>query len=146
MWLGNGIVGDDTDGHVDDLARFVAPNTVVTVIEQDPQDDNYPALQDNLKRLQAMRDQDGRPLHIVELPMPGIIEYKGQRLPASYANFYIANGVVLLPTYRRESTDTIAAQRLQQLFSDRRVVGIDSTNLIWGLGSFHCLTQQQPVA
>ena len=146
LWLGDGIAGDDTDGHVDDLARFVAPNTVLTVIEQDPQDDNYRPLQENLKRLQDMRDQDGRPLRIVELPMPGIIEYKGQRLPASYANFYIANSVVLLPTYRHQSMDTIAAQTLQQLFSDRRVVGIDSTNLIWGLGSFHCLTQQQPVA
>jgi len=146
LWLGDGIVGDDTDGHVDDLARFVAPNTVVTVVEQNPQDDNYQPLQDNLKRLRAMRDQDGSPLRIVELPMPGIIEYKGQRLPASYANFYIANSVILLPTYRHESTDMIAAQTLQQLFSDRQVVGIDSTNLIWGLGSFHCLTQQQPVA
>ena len=139
-------MGDDTDGHVDDLTRFVAPNTVVTVVEQDPQDDNYRPLQDNLKRLRALRDQDGNPLRIIELPMPGIIEHKGQRLPASYANFYIANSVVLLPTYRHESTDTIAAQTLQQLFSGRRVVGIDSTNLIWGLGSFHCLTQQQPVA
>ena len=146
LWLGDGIVGDDTDGHVDDLARFVNPNTVVMVIERDPQDDNYEPLQENLKRLQTMRDQDGKPLRIVELPMPGVVEYKGQRLPASYANFYVANGVVLLPTYGHQTADVIAVQTLQQLFPDRRVVGIDSTNLIWGLGSFHCLTQQQPAS
>ena len=144
LWLGNGIAGDDTDGHVDDLARFVNTTTVVTVIEQDPHDDNYWPLQENLKQLQAMRDQDGRPLRIVELPMPGVIEYGGQRLPASYANFYIANDVVLLPTYRNQNADAVAIETLQTLFTDRRVVGIDSTNLIWGLGSFHCLTQQQP--
>jgi len=91
-----------------------------------------------------MRDQDGNPLRVVELPMPGVVEYDGQRLPASYANFYIANDVVLLPTYRNQKSDAIAMQTLQKLFVDRRVVGIDSTNLIWGLGSFHCLTQQQP--
>ena len=91
-----------------------------------------------------MRDQDGQPLQIVELPMPGVIEYDGQRLPASYANFYIANDVVLLPTYRNQRADATAAATLQKLFATRRVVGIDSTNLIWGLGSFHCLTQQQP--
>jgi len=144
LWLGDGIAGDDTDGHVDDLARFVNPTTVVTVVEQDPQDDNYWPLQENRKRLQAMRGQDGNPLRVVELPMPGVIEYDGQRLPASYANFYIANGVVLLPTYRNPRTDAIAIKTLQKIFVDRRVVGIDSTNLIWGLGSFHCLTQQQP--
>jgi len=144
LWLGDGIAGDDTDGHVDDLTRFVNATTVVTVIEQDPHDDNYWPLQENLKRLHAMRDQDGRPLRIAELPMPGVIEYDGQRLPASYANFYIANEVVLLPTYRNKSADALATETLQRVFADRRVVGIDSTNLIWGLGSFHCLTQQQP--
>lgn len=144
QWLGDGIAGDDTDGHVDDLARFVNPTTVVIVVEQDPQDDNYWPLQENRKRLQAMRDQDGNPLRVVELPMPGVVEYDGQRLPASYANFYIANDVVLLPTYRNQKSDAIAMQTLQKLFVDRRVVEIDSTNLIWGLGSFHCLTQQQP--
>jgi agmatine deiminase len=144
LWLGDGIVGDDTDGHVDDLARFVNPTTVVTVVEEDPQDDNYWPLQENRKRLRAMRDQDGNPLEVIELPMPGKIEYDGQRLPASYANFCIANGVVLLPTYRNHKTDAVAMGALQKLFADRRVVGIDSTNLIWGLGSFHCLTQQQP--
>ena len=144
LWLGDGIAGDDTDGHVDDLTRFVNANTVVTVVEQDPQDENYWPLQENRRRLQSMRDQDGRPLRIVELPMPGLIEYDGQRLPASYANFYIGNGIVLLPTYRNQKTDTAARETLQKLFTDRRVVAIDSTNLIWGLGSFHCLTQQQP--
>jgi agmatine deiminase len=145
LWLGDGIAGDDTDGHVDDLTRFVNATTVVTVIEPDLQDDNYWPLQENLKRLHAMRDQDGQPLRVVELPMPGVIEYGGQRLPASYANFYIANGVVLLPTYRHKKADTIAQGILQKVFTDRRVVGIDSTELILGLGSFHCLTQQQPL-
>jgi agmatine deiminase len=144
LWLGDGIAGDDTDGHVDDLARFVNPTTVVTVVEQDPRDDNYRPLQENRKRLHAMRDQDGQPLRVIELPMPGLIEHHGQRLPASYANFYIANHVVLLPTYRNPTTDKAAVDTLQNLFPDRRVVGIDSTNLIWGRGSFHCLTQQQP--
>ncbi len=144
LWLGDGIAGDDTDGHIDDLARFVDPHTVVTVIEPDTHDDNFWPLQENRKRLHAMRDQDGQPFRVVELPMPGLIEYDGQRLPASYANFYIANHVVLLPTYRNPTTDKAALDTLQNLFPDRRVVGIDSTNLIWGLGSFHCLTQQQP--
>jgi agmatine deiminase len=144
LWLGDGIAGDDTDGHVDDLTRFVTPNTVVTVTEPDPQDDNHWPLQENLKRLRAMRDQDGQSLRVVELPMPGLVEYDGQRLPASYANFYIANEVVLLPTYRNAKTDKITVEILQKLFTDRRVVAIDSTQLIWGLGSFHCLTQQQP--
>jgi agmatine deiminase len=138
IWLGNGIVGDDTDGHVDDLARFVSKNTVVTVVEEDPADENYAPLQDNLKRLRRTE------LKIVELPMPGVVEYDGQRLPASYANFYIANGIVLLPTYRHKKNDQRAKEALQKLFPSRRVVPIDSTNLIWGLGSFHCLTQQQP--
>jgi len=146
LWLGNGIAGDDTDGHVDDLTRFVNPTTIVTALEHDPHDVNYTPLQENLMRLKTMRDQDGRPLRIVELPMPGVVEYRGQRLPASYANFYIANHVVLLPTYRNPSTDKAALDTLQHLFPDRRVIGIDSTNLIWGLGSFHCLTQQQPAA
>jgi|SRR5579859_7658 len=146
LWLGDGIVGDDTDGHVDDLSRFVSPDTVVTVVEQDPQDDNYWPLQENAKRLRTMRDQDGQPIRVVELPMPGVVVYDGQRLPASYANFYIANEVVLLPTYLNERMDALATEALQKLFTNRRVVGIDSTNLIWGLGSFHCLTQQQPAA
>ncbi len=138
IWLGDGIVGDDTDGHVDDLTRFVNKTTVVTVVEDDPRDDNHALLQENLKRLQKTG------LKIVELPMPGVVEYDGQRLPASYANFYIANKVVLLPTYRHKTNDQRAQEALQRLFPDRHVVPIDSMNLIWGLGSFHCLTQQQP--
>ena len=140
LWLGDGIAGDDTDGHIDDLTRFVGPTTVVTVIEEDSADDNYGPLQENLKRLRAMKEIRG----IVELPMPGVVEYDGQRLPASYANFYIANDVVLLPTYRHKQNDQRAQEVLQSLFPGHRVVPMDSTNLIWGLGSFHCLTQQQP--
>jgi agmatine deiminase len=143
LWLGDGIVGDDTDGHVDDLTRFVDPTTVVTVVEDDPADDNYQPLQENLARLRTMTDQDGRPLRIVTLPMPRPVEYAGQRLPASYANFYIANGVVLLPTYDPER-DAVAQATLQELFPTRQVVGIDCTDLVWGLGAFHCVTQQWP--
>ena len=144
LWLGDGIVGDDTDGHVDDLTRFVNATTVVTVVEEDPADENYALLQDNLLRLRTMKDQDGAPLRIVELPMPGVVEYDGQRLPASYANFYIANELVLVPTYRH-ANDRRALEILQREFPQRRVVGIDSTELIWGLGSFHCISQQEPV-
>ena len=144
LWLGGGIDGDDTDGHVDNLARFVNPTTVVAVVERDPHDVNYHPFQENRKRLLTMRDQDDRPLRVVELPTPGLVEYRGKRLPASYANFYIANEVVVLPTYRNPTTDKAALDTLQKLFPDRRVVGLDSTSLIWGLGSFHCLSQQQP--
>ena len=143
VWLGEGIVGDDTDGHIDDITRFVSPTTVVTAVENDPSDLNFEILQENLRRLQELRDQAGRPFRIVELPMPGVVECEDQRLPASYANFYIANGLVLVPTYRH-ANDTRALAILQDEFQDRRVVGIDSTELIWGLGSFHCITQQEP--
>lgn len=143
LWLGDGIVGDDTDGHVDDLTRFVDPQTVVTVVEADPTDKNHKPLQENLERLKTMKNQDGHPLRVVELPMPGLIEYDGQRLPASYANFYIANGKVLVPTYR-DPNDTRALEILQSVFPNRKVIGIDSTELIWGLGSFHCISQQEP--
>jgi agmatine deiminase len=143
LWLGEGIVGDDTDGHVDDLTRFVAPDAVVTVIEDDPQDENYQPLVENYERLLRMKDQDGNPLRIVKLPMPGPVWFDDQRLPASYANFYIANKSVLVPTYRHEN-DAKACAILQGLFPDRRVVGVDCTHLIWGLGSIHCVTQQQP--
>ena len=143
LWLGEGIVGDDTDGHIDDITRFVNPTTVVTVVEEDPADANYHLLQENLKRLRGLSDQDGSKLRIVELPMPGVVEYDGQRLPSSYANFYIANGLVLVPTYRH-ANDKKAVAILQKEFPDRRVVGVDSTELIWGLGSFHCITQQEP--
>ncbi len=143
LWLGEGIVGDDTDGHIDDLARFVNPGTVVAVVEEDPADANYALLQDNLRRLRGLRDQDNRLLRVVELPMPGIVEVEGQRLPASYANFYLANGLALVPTYRHPH-DAKALAILQKELPDRRVIGIDSTGLIWGLGSFHCISQQEP--
>ena len=143
LWLGEGIVGDDTDGHIDDLARFAGPSTIVAVVEEDPADANYPALQDNLRRLRALRDQDGNLFRIEELAMPAAVEYQGQRLPASYANFYIANGLVIVPTYR-DPNDAEALAVLRRLFPERRVVGIDSTDLIWGLGSFHCVSQQEP--
>ncbi|HUR45536.1 MAG TPA: agmatine deiminase family protein [Candidatus Saccharimonadales bacterium] len=144
LWLGDGIIGDDTDGHIDDLARFISPTTVVTVVERDPADENYEILQDNLGRLRKLKDEQGRLLRVVELPMPGLVEHEGQRLPASYANFYIANGIVLLPTFRQAKTDKMAMEILQKEFPDREVVGVDSTELIWGLGSFHCISQQEP--
>ena len=143
LWLGDGIEGDDTDGHIDDLTRFVDPHTVVTVIEEDPADHNYKPLRENLERLHTMKDQDGQPLRVVTLPMPGPMHQDGQRLPASYANFYIGNEVVLLPTYD-PSRDDIARGTLQELFPTRRVVPIDSVDLVWGLGACHCVTQQWP--
>ena len=143
LWLGEGIAGDDTDGHVDGLARFVDPSTIVSVVEEDPTDANYQVLQDNLRRLRGMRDQDGKILRIVQLPMPSAVEYQGRRLPASYANFYIANGIVIVPTYR-DPNDSEAMAILRRVFPNRRVIGIDSTDLIWGLGSFHCISQQEP--
>jgi agmatine deiminase len=143
LWLGNGIVGDDTDGHIDDLARFTNPTTVVCALEDDPVDVNYALLRDNFARLQRMTDQDSRPLRVVPLCMPSPVEYEGRRLPASYANFYIANGVVLVPTYACPN-DQRALTTLQELFPMRRVVGIPCTDLVWGLGAIHCVTQQQP--
>jgi agmatine deiminase len=143
LWLGDGIVGDDTDGHVDDLSRFTDPSTIVTAVELDSSDENYRPLKENLDRLRSMRDQEGNPFRIVTLPMPPVAHYEGQRLPASYANFYIANGVVLLPAYD-PTTDEIARQTLQRCFPTRRVTLLDSRDLIWGLGSFHCVTQQWP--
>ncbi|HEX5386388.1 MAG TPA: agmatine deiminase family protein [Gemmatimonadales bacterium] len=143
LWLGRGIAGDDTDGHVDDLTRFVDPTTVVTVVEDDPRDENFEPLQENLQRLGAMCDQDGQPLRVEALPMPPPVMHQGQRLPASYANFYVANGLVLLPGYDA-ARDEIARVTLQRLFPDRRVVVIDCTDLVWGLGAFHCITQQWP--
>ena len=133
LWLGEGIVGDDTDGHIDDLTRFVNPTTVVTVVEEDSADENFGLLRENRRRLEGLRDQDGRPLQIVDLPMPGVIEYDGQRLPASYANFYIANDLVVMPTFRA-ANDGRALGILQECFPRHRVVGVDSTELIWGVG------------
>ncbi len=143
LWLGDGIVGDDTDGHVDDLTRFVDSTTVVTVVEDDPADENYEPLQENLQRLRSMKDQDGAGLRVELLPMPRPLFHDGQRLPASYANFYVANGLVLLPGYDR-GRDGQARATLERLFPDRRVVVIDCTDLVWGLGAFHCVTQQWP--
>jgi agmatine deiminase len=143
LWLGDGIVGDDTDGHVDDLTRFVDPRTVVTAIEEDPADENHEPLQHNLERLNRMTDQDGRPLRVVPLPMPRPLWHDGQRLPVSYANFYIANGLVLLPAYD-PPRDEEARAALQSLFPNREIVAIDCTDLVWGLGALHCVTQQWP--
>ena len=142
-WLGEGIVGDDTDGHVDDIARFVNPTTVVCAVENDPTDMNYKPLQDNLRRLRSMRDQDGQPLYVVPLPMPGPIEDAAERLPASYANFYIANRTVLVPTYNQPQ-DRTALSILQELFPGRRIRGIPCRELVVGLGALHCITMQQP--
>jgi agmatine deiminase len=143
LWLGAGVAGDDTDGHIDDLARFVDRDTIVTVIERDPADANYEPLAENLARLRAMRDQDGRPLRIETLPMPPALHFEGQRLPASYANFYIANGAVLVPTFGC-ATDKEALATLARLFPDRKVIGFYCLDLVWGLGTIHCLTQQYP--
>lgn len=142
-WLGEGIVGDDTDGHVDDIARFVNPTTVVGAVEDDPTDANYKPLQDNLYRLRCMRDQDGQPLCVVPLPMPGPVEDGSERLPASYANFYIANRTVLVPTYGHPQDHT-ALSILRELFPGRRVQGIPCRELVVGLGALHCVTMQQP--
>ncbi|HZZ43761.1 MAG TPA: agmatine deiminase family protein [Tepidisphaeraceae bacterium] len=144
LWLGEGIDGDDTDGHIDDLARFINPTTIVTTVEEDPKDVNYKILQDNLKRLQKSNDQDGRPFNLVTIPMPGVVEHDGQRLPATYANFYFVNGACLVPTYRHKKNDRIALETLQKHLPKHKVIGIDCVELIWGLGSIHCLTQQQP--
>jgi agmatine deiminase len=143
LWLGRGIAGDDTHGHVDDLARFVGPRTVATVIETNPSDENYLPLQENRDRLRGMTDADGRPLTVVEVPMPQPVVFRGQRLPASYANFYIANDRVLVPTFN-DPADRVALGVLEELFPERTVVGIHAVDLVWGLGTLHCLTQQQP--
>ncbi len=143
LWLGDGIVGDDTDGHIDDITRFVAEDTVLTVVEEDPNDENYELLQENLAALKEMTLLDGRPLKIVELPMPKPVIYEDQQLPASYANFYIANKVVVVPVFN-DANDQRALDIIQGCFPDRKVVGIDSVDIIWGLGSFHCLSQQEP--
>ncbi len=144
LWLGDGIVGDDTDGHIDDLTRFVNEDTVVTVVEENKSDENYGILQENLKMLSTMRLENGRQMNIVELPMPHAVVWEGQRLPASYANFYIANKYVVVPTFRDKKNDDKALNILQSCFANHKVVGLDSTDLIWGLGSFHCLSQQEP--
>jgi agmatine deiminase len=149
LWLGEGIVGDDTDGHIDDIARFVAPNVIVCAVEDDPQDANYKLLQDNLRRLQTMTDVTGRGFEIVTLPMPGVVGGTStgardlDRLPASYANFYIANNVVLSPVFGHPN-DARALEILQRVFPGHRVIGINCEPLVWGMGTIHCVTQQQP--
>lgn len=143
LWLKKGIAGDDTHGHVDDLTRFVNPATVVTVVESDSNDANYAPLQENLALLRTMKDQDGVPLRVQTLPMPAPVYFDGQRLPASYANFYIANKLVIVPTFN-DSNDGAALNTLAALFPDREVVGIACRDLVLGLGTLHCMTQQQP--
>jgi agmatine deiminase len=143
IWLGKGIVGDDTHGHVDDLARFVDPRTVVLVTESDPRDSNHARLAENLERLAGARDQDGRRIRVVPLPMPRPVRFDGQRLPASYANFYIANAAVVVPTFN-DPADREALSILARLFPDREVVGIHCRDLVLGLGTLHCMTMQQP--
>jgi agmatine deiminase len=143
LWLGDGIVGDDTDGHIDDITRFVNADTVVTVVEDDKKDDNYEPLQHNLKTLAKLKLENGKQINIVELPMPAAVVYDDMRLPASYANFYISNKYVVVPIFRDKNDDK-ALTILQQCFPDRKVVGLDSVDIIWGLGSFHCLSQQEP--
>ena len=143
LWLGDGIVGDDTDGHIDDITRFVNEDTVLTVVESNPLDENYILLQENLVALREMRLPDGRPLNIVKLPMPSPVIHEDTRLPASYANFYISNAAVIVPTFR-DVNDDKALEIIRGVFPDRKVIGIDSTDIIWGLGSFHCLSQQEP--
>ena len=143
LWVSEGIVGDDTDGHIDDTVRFVNEDTVLTVVESNVLSENFDLLQKNLKELTAMRLANGKQLNIVELPMPADVVYEGQLLPASYANFYISNGHIIVPTYQCKQDDQ-AMQIIQSCFPTREVVGIDSTDIIWGLGSFHCLSQQEP--
>lgn len=144
LWVDEGIIGDDTDGHIDDTVRFVNEDTVIAVVEENKQDENHGLLAHNLKQLQKMRLLNGKQLNIIELPMPDALYYEGQRLPSSYANFYIANQSVIVPTYRCNKDD-LALQIIQASFPNRTVIGIDSTDIIWGLGSFHCLSQQEPL-
>lgn len=143
IWLGSGIVGDDTHGHVDDITRFVSPDTVVTCVDADPASENYEALRDNIWRLRDATTEDGKPLITIDLPMPAPIYFEGRRLPASYANFYIANGIVLVPVFN-DPNDRVALDILADCFPDREIVPIYCGDLIWGFGAIHCMTQQQP--
>ncbi|MGA2653736.1 MAG: agmatine deiminase family protein [Terracidiphilus sp.] len=144
IWLGRGVAGDDTHGHVDDISRFVGPETIVTAVEPDTKDANHEPLEENLQRLKAARTLDGKQFTVVELPLPRPVVFRGRRLPASYANFYIANGLVLVPTFH-DPNDRVALNILAGVFPDREVIGIHSVDLVWGLGTLHCMTQQQPV-
>jgi len=143
LWLGKGIAGDDTHGHVDDLCRFVSPNTVILCKETNVQDENYHVLNENRERLESMKIANGASIQVVDLPMPAPLFFEGRRLPASYANFYISNAAVLVPTFN-DPNDRIALGILSELFPDRSVVGVHAVDLVWGLGTIHCLTQQQP--
>jgi len=143
LWVKDGIVGDDTDGHIDDTVRFINEDSVLAVVEEKRTDENYAILQHNLAELKTKRLLNGKQLNVIELPMPDKLVYEDQRLPASYANFYIANGLVVVPTFRSTKDDR-AMRIIQEAFPDRKVVGIDSVDIIWGLGSFHCLSQQEP--
>jgi agmatine deiminase len=143
IWLGSGIVGDDTHGHVDDITRFVSPDTVVTCVDADPASENYEALRENVRRLRDATVEDGKPLATIDLPMPAPVYFEGRRLPASYANFYIANRTVLVPVFN-DPNDRVALDILADIFPDREVVGIYCGDLIWGFGAIHCMTQQQP--
>jgi agmatine deiminase len=145
VWLGSGIVGDDTHGHVDDITRFVSPDTVVTCVDADPSSENYEALRENIRRLRDATTEDGKPLVTIDLPMPAPVYFEGRRLPASYANFYIANEIVLVPVFN-DPNDRVALDILADLFPDRDVVPIYCGDLIWGFGAIHCMTQQQPAA
>jgi len=143
IWLGSGIVGDDTHGHVDDITRFVSPDTVVTCVDDDPQSENYEALRENIRRLRDATTESGKPLATIDLPMPAPVYFDGRRLPASYANFYIANGLVLVPIFN-DPNDRIALDILADIFPERDIVPIYCGDLIWGFGAIHCMTQQQP--
>jgi agmatine deiminase len=145
IWLGGGVEGDDTHGHVDDVARFVGPDTVVLAYEEDPKDDNHAASVDNFRRLQSATTADGRSIRVVQLPMPEPVMFEGYRLPASYANFYIANNVVLVPTFN-DPNDRVALNTLAELIPDRKIIPIYARDLVWGEGTLHCLTQQQPLS
>lgn len=143
LWLGRGIAGDDTDGHIDELARFVGPSTVLAAVEADPADENHEPLAENLARLRSMSDADGRPLEVIPVPLPRPLFYDDQRLPASYMNFYIANGVVIVPQFN-DPADAVAVATLARAFPTRQIRGLDAVDLAWGLGAFHCITQQEP--
>jgi len=145
IWLGRGIAGDDTHGHVDDITRFVGPSTILTAVEPNTRDANHEPLAENLQRLKAARGLDGKQFTIVELPLPRPVVFRNQRLPASYANFYIANGLVMVPTFH-DPNDRIALGIIADAFPDREVIGIHAVDLVWGLGTLHCMTQQQPEA
>ena len=145
IWLGSGVIGDDTHGHVDDITRFVSADTVVTCVDADPSSENYEALRENIRRLRDATTEDGKPVATIDLPMPAPVYFEGRRLPASYANFYIANAAVLVPVFN-DPNDRIALDILADIFPERDIVGIYCGDLIWGLGAIHCMTQQQPAA